>query len=126
MFLDENLSGKELREALESWGYEVHRPADHFERGTPDVEWITIVGRKGWLLLTKDRAIARKPAELAIFVKARARAFFLAHGDLNRQEIVASVEAALERIARLVKKTRPPTLRKVSPTGHLRKFDDLP
>ena len=90
------------------------------------MEWIAKVGDDGWLLLTKDRAIARKPAELTVFVTARARAFFLAHGDMKRREIVISIEAALVRIARLLKKTTPPTLRRVSPSGQLFRFKDVP
>ncbi|MBP7675599.1 MAG: hypothetical protein KBB14_04700 [Thermoanaerobaculia bacterium] len=125
-FLDENLSGKELREALVSWGYQVERIQDHFAPGTPDTVWLTKVGREGWLLLTKDRAIARKPAELSAYLTARVYGFFVAYGDLKKAEIVVAMEKAIPKIARLLKKQRPPALRRVSPAGDLARFEGVP
>ena len=57
---------------------------------------------------------------------ARVYGFFVAYGDMRKAEIVAAVEQAIPRIARLLKKQKPPALRRVSPSGELAPFADVP
>jgi hypothetical protein len=45
---------------------------------------------------------------------------------LKKSEIVAAVEKAIPRISRILKKQRPPALRRVSPSGELARFEGVP
>jgi hypothetical protein len=45
---------------------------------------------------------------------------------MRKAEIVAAVEKAIPRIARLLKRQRPPALRRVSPSGELARFEGVP
>lgn len=36
-------------------------------RGTPDLQWLAWAGQRGWIVLTRDRRIRTRPAELRAF-----------------------------------------------------------
>jgi hypothetical protein len=57
---------------------------------------------------------------------ARVYGFFVAHGDWKKAEIVAAVDKAIPRIARLLKKQKPPALRRIAPSGELSRFEGVP
>ena len=40
---------------------------------TPDLKWIPIVARNGWSIITRDRAIQRRPAEWQAVMDYRAK-----------------------------------------------------
>jgi hypothetical protein len=61
-YLDENVCGRKLTDALRSAGAVVERATDHFERGTADGQWIPEVTRRGWVILTTDHAIRYRQA----------------------------------------------------------------
>lgn len=120
--LDENVGGKELSEALRKDGLSVHLSRDVFGRGVEDEVWLPKVGEHGWILLTKDRAIRRRPPELDALRKARVRALFFAAGDMTSAQMISSFRAALPRIQRLVKREKPPFLWRITPSGKLEKL----
>lgn len=79
-------------------------------------------GERGWILLTKDRRIRRRPVELEALKRARVRALFFAAGDMTSAQMISSFRAALQRIQRLVKREKPPFLRRITPSGRLEKL----
>lgn len=79
-------------------------------------------GERGWILLTKDRRIRRRPVELEALKRARVRALFFAAGDMTSAQMISSFQTALPRIQRLVKREKPPFLRRITPSGHLEKL----
>jgi len=79
-------------------------------------------GDRGWILLTKDRRIRRRPVELEALKRARVRALFFAAGDMTSAQMIRSFRAALPRIQRLVKREKPPFLRRITPAGLLEKL----
>ena len=54
---------KAVADALHKTGAKVEVHDDHFPVGALDVEWLPIVGERGWLILTKDGAIGRRLLE---------------------------------------------------------------
>ena len=46
-----------MPEALRAAGAQVEIHDDNFPQGALDVEWLPEVGRRGWVLLPKDREI---------------------------------------------------------------------
>jgi uncharacterized protein with PIN domain len=58
-FVDRSL-GRRLGIALREAGWNVELHDDHFKDDTPDEKWLEEVGKKGWVVLTKDKAIRKK------------------------------------------------------------------
>ena len=76
-FIDRSL-GRSIATGLRDAGLMVHTTADVYgedeAQRLPDV-WLRDAGRNGWVILTKDDAIRRRPAERDVLVGASARVF---------------------------------------------------
>ena len=81
--------------------------------------WLPEVGRRGWVLLTKDRAIRRRRTELNSLRRSEVRAFFFGSGDLTSNQMIRSFRRAFRRIARIIAKEEPPFLKRISPSGEI-------
>src|SRR5205085_11068593 len=87
---------------------------EHFPRNTPDEIWLTEVGRRGWVVLTKDKHIRYRSNEIAALLSANVRAFILTtKGDLTGAEMAQIFIKALSRIKRMATKTPPPFIARV-------------
>lgn len=62
-FIDRSLGRKYVAEALRTAGATVEVHDDHFPQTTPDVDWLAEVGRRGWVVLSKDERIRRNRIE---------------------------------------------------------------
>jgi|SRR5262245_12374278 len=81
-FIDECL-GRQLGEALRAAGWMVEFHHTHFTEGTPDDEWIPVVAARGWVALTKDKAIRRKQSERDKVMTTGLRVFTLPSGSMT-------------------------------------------
>jgi hypothetical protein len=79
-FVDRSL-GKSIVEGLRDAGLTVHSMADIYgERRAQllaDEVWLRDAGKNDWIVLTKDDAIRRRPAERDALTEAAVRAFCL-------------------------------------------------
>lgn len=57
-FLDHQVGRYQVAEALRSAGATVEVHLDHFPGDAPDMQWIPEVGRRGWVLITKDQKLS--------------------------------------------------------------------
>ncbi|SRR5213594_2610323 len=57
LFLDRSFGKKTVAEALRGAGANVEVHDDHFPQDATDETWLTEVGKKDWIVLTKDRRI---------------------------------------------------------------------
>jgi PIN like domain len=95
---------------------EVHD--DHFRQDALDPEWLTAVGEKNWIVVTRDERIRYNVAERQAMRRAKVRAFVLAaQGDLRADMLAENFLKALAKIRRLVEKKKPPFVAKVSRSG---------
>jgi predicted nuclease of predicted toxin-antitoxin system len=78
--------GKTVANALVKAGAHIEHHGDHFDQNTPDTVWLTVVGDRGWVVLTKDKAIAKNQLELMAIAHAKVKVFILVSGNLTRQE----------------------------------------
>ncbi len=85
-YLDYQLGGRIVAEALRAHGLIVHVHSDYFAPDAPDQEWLTAVGNYGWIVLTKDRMIQRRSVEREALIRANIRAFVLVAKDTNGPE----------------------------------------
>lgn len=86
-FIDRSLGGRLVAQALRDAGARVEIHDAHFPQNTPDVDWLAEVGRRGWVVLSKDERIRRNPLERAALEQAGVRAFFLTRQGLTGPEM---------------------------------------
>lgn len=94
-FIDRSLGRKYVAQALREAGATVEVHDDHFPQTTPDVDWLAEVGRRGWVVLSKDERIRRNRIEREALEAARVRAFFLTQQDITGQEMADLFRDAL-------------------------------
>ena len=110
-FLDGNLGKYEIADALRQAGAEVQIHDDHFRQGTRDVEWLSEVGQRRWIVLTKDTQIRYRTPERVALMQAGVRAFVLTAGNLSGREMADVFVQALPAIRRFVANHQPPFIR---------------
>lgn len=109
-FVDRSL-GKSIVEALRATGLTVHSMADVYgeERAQRlrDEVWLRDAGRKDWIVLTKDDAIRRRPAERDALTDAAVKAFCLTTAQLRGAEQIERFVHNRHRILRQARKAGP-------------------
>ena len=78
-FFDNNFSRK-IVESLKANGADVVHLQDEFPPNTLDTIWIPEIGRRGWIIVTLDRRITKRPAERLALEKANVTAVFIHKG----------------------------------------------
>lgn len=108
LFIDRDAWSHQLDRALRAAGIPFVAHRDHFDDDTPDPDWLSAVGRRGWIVLTRDQRIRNRPNELRAARSARLHVFALTSGNLPAAEAVRIVLAAWPAIQRAVAETAPP------------------
>ena len=60
-FIDRSLGKKIVAQALRDIGETVEIHDDHFAPDAKDEDWLVEVGKRGWIVLTKDDRIRYEP-----------------------------------------------------------------
>lgn len=116
-FLDHSLATETIAKVLRQAGATVELLTDHFRSDAEDEEWLFEVGKKGWIVLTKDDRIRYRATERAALVRAQVAMFTLASGNLRGEEMAQAFINALPRIHRFMAKHRPPFIAKITRSG---------
>jgi hypothetical protein len=116
-FLDYQIGRYTVADALRAAGAHVEVHIDHFNQAAPDVEWIPEVGRRGWVLITKDKNIRRNPLERDAYEKARLRGFVLTGADMGGKEMADLLVMCLPGMVRRAASRSGPLLFAVSRVG---------
>lgn len=115
-FIDECL-GRLVAEALRAMGVTVEVYADHFDPGVPDVVWLPIVGEKRWVVITKDKAIRRKPWEREKVMASCVQMFTLPNGNMTGEQMGRVVAESRLRMARFLHGRPGAFIASISPTA---------
>jgi len=116
-FIDRSLGRRIVAQALREIGETVEIHDDHFLPDAKDEDWLLEVGKRGWIVLTKDDRIRYRITERTAIVSAKVRAFVLTSTQLQGTEMAAAFIKALSRIKRVVASNAPPFIARVSRTG---------
>jgi predicted nuclease of predicted toxin-antitoxin system len=116
-FLDRNLGKQTIAAALRQAGAAVQIHDDHFPQDATDVHWLREVGRRGWIVLTKDKRIRYRSHEQTALLQSGVRAFVLIAGNLTGREMAEVFVHALPAIRRFVASHQPPFIAKVTRRG---------
>src|SRR5438093_5026433 len=87
-FVDRALGNKKIAQALRGAGAVVEVHGDHFAPDERDDVWPPEVGRRDWVLLTKDTRIRYHTNEREALINAGVRAFMLVSGNLSGSDMV--------------------------------------
>jgi hypothetical protein len=88
-----------------------------FDEATTDEAWLPIVAARGWVILTKDKRISRRPLERQAIINAGAAAFVLTGGDMRGVDVAEAFARALPTMIRCWRKRARPFLATVSAAG---------
>jgi hypothetical protein len=88
-----------------------------FAQDTPDEEWLTRAGQEGWIVLTKDKLIRKRPIEREALVAAHVRAFVFTGGNMSGVEMAESIVAAIPRMLRVIAATPAPFVARITGSG---------
>lgn len=109
-FVDRSL-GKSIAEGLRACGLTVHTMASVYgekrAQRLEDQVWLRDAGANGWIVLTKDDAIRRRPAEREALIDAGVRVFCLTNAQLRGVEQTARFVENRHRIIRQAGKPGP-------------------
>ena len=122
-FFDTNLSPylAQAINCLEREGEVVHL-TEKFPGDTPDEDWLKYVGKNNLILITKDKKIKRRVAELRAIKKYKVRAFVLTCRNRDNWEIALQLIKKWREIKELAAKNIPPFAFKVPFAGKIEKL----
>jgi hypothetical protein len=110
-FTDRDL-GQRFPDILAAAGITVERHRTHFADDTADAEWIAAVATRGWIAITHDKAISRRPNERQAVIDAGLRLLIMV-GAAPYPELAANFVATRARINAFVKRHPPPFIARV-------------
>jgi hypothetical protein len=117
-FIDRSL-GRKIAVDLRAAGFKIEEHSDHFVHDAPDADWLAEVGRRGWLVLTKDKAIRRNALEMAAIVAGNVSCFSLGHGNLKAAQMAQAFIAARSAMQNALRRFEPPLTASVTTAGHV-------
>jgi predicted nuclease of predicted toxin-antitoxin system len=106
-----------LGEALDKLGASYIAHHQRFSPDAPDEEWLAVAGREKWIVLTRDKHIRRRPAELEAFREHKVVVFVLAAGNASAAETADLVTHLYDKIQRLATQAKPPIMYNVTRSG---------
>jgi hypothetical protein len=92
---------------------------DLFAQDATDVKWLSVVGKNGWVGLTKDDAIRRRPVEIQALLAANSAVFIFGNQNLKGAAIGAGFKVALPRIRKALKRFDTAIIGRVNQAGEL-------
>jgi hypothetical protein len=119
-FTDRALGSVDVPTALHDFGLCVERHRDHFNSNCEDHVWIPEVGRRGWVILTKDKSFKSRQLEVAAMMKANTAAFVLTNAGTTGAQNAATFIVAMRQIFELLKRTPKPFMANVTPAGEVK------
>ena len=88
-FLDRSMGSRLVADALRVRGEIVEAHDAHFAKDAADVEWLGAVGRKRWVVVSKDDRIRLNEVERMALTEAGVAAFFLGRSDLTGPQMAS-------------------------------------
>ncbi len=85
----------------------------NFAPDAPDSQWIEEVGRRGWIVLSKDEKIRYRLPERRAIAQAAVRAFLLVPKGLTGPENGRILAYAVRRMTNFASGNKPPFIAKV-------------
>jgi len=111
------LGQKVIAGRLRQCNVQVEIHDDHFPQNAQDEDWISEVGKKGWVVLTKDDRLRYRPAALDAYRRHKVRVFIFGTGEMKAQEMADAFVKALPKISRFALTKAAPFFARISRSG---------
>ncbi|HEY2840293.1 MAG TPA: hypothetical protein VGJ26_14145 [Pirellulales bacterium] len=119
-FLDKCLGNYDVAEALRATGLSVELHRDHFDPDSPDEAWLAPVGKKGWVVLTKDSRFSANYLQIAALLHGNVRAFALRSAELKGASMASAFVTALPTIFNFLNRIEAPFIARVTEHGNVK------
>jgi hypothetical protein len=100
-YLDESIYSRVLIERIRGLGATVHHPGESLPFGSPDEAWLAECGARGWIVLSRDKAVRRRPLEMESLRTARVAAFICTAGQATARQTADTVERILGKLVNI-------------------------
>ncbi len=100
--MDRNLGSRVFPGILRDHGVEIQVHDEVYSQGTQDEEWIIEVANSGLVAVTRDKRIARTPAQLHAVYASGLRLIALAGGDIATDKLAINFVNAQPAVVRFV------------------------
>ena len=117
LFLDRSIDGNVLANELRLRGLTVVRHKERFRHDVSDVEWLTVAGQEGWIVLTRDKNIRLREIERNALVSAKVAAFVFTGGNASGIETTEVIVAALPKMIKVLAGNLPPFICRITASG---------
>ena len=117
LFIDRCAWSRKLGDALLQAGIPFVAHHEKFAPACPDPDWMRVAGQNGWLVITRDQAIRRKPNELKAFRNAGLIMFALASGNASAEDTARLVVELYPKLLRKAEGSKPPAMFSVTLSG---------
>ena len=117
LFLDRNLGRHIIAKRLRDDGMAVEVHDDHLPPDAPDEDWIALVGREGWVAVTKDKNVRYRTAELEAIREHSARVLVIRMKNATGSDIADVLAKGRRRIARFTARTPAPFIAGIQKSG---------
>jgi hypothetical protein len=117
LFIDRCAWSNRLGEALTAAGIAFIPHHQRFAPNCPDEDWLPVAGKEGWIVLTRDKNIRRKPNELQAFKANRVLAIVLSSGQASAADTADLVIRLYPKLMRKVQNAKPPAMFTVTLAG---------
>jgi hypothetical protein len=95
----------------------VVRHKERFQHDVGDVEWLTVAGREGWIVLTRDKNIRLREIERNALISAKVAAFVFTGGNASGIETTETIVAVLPKMDRFLARNLPPFICRITASG---------
>lgn len=104
-----------LRRAKPWFGIEYHDDTKHgFNNLTPDDEWLSMVGQKGWVVISHDRRFHTDSLALEAVRQHGVRVFYLCGAPLKTWDKLRIFAQTFKRMEKIIADQKPPYIYQVS------------
>lgn len=97
----------------------LHWHSQHFTNASTDDEWLSVVGERGWIVLTRDYRFHTQPAVLHALAQYNIGCFYLWGANAPLWESTQHFVQHIDRIVSVAETTPRPFLYRVSHSGRL-------
>lgn len=119
-FVDRCLGKHAFPRPLLDAGLLVELHDDHFAPDCPDEEWLAEIGRRGWIVITRDLRIRYRMVEREAVLANDVRVISLTARRLSAEDLGRAFATAARAVERFVAATPGPFIATMSAGGDLR------
>jgi hypothetical protein len=109
---------KVLSECLTHGEQVIRHSAAGFKPGTDDEDWLPVVGKNGWILLSSDSKIWKRSVQRDVVFRHGVRGFFFTENRMRGETKAEIVRKALPQMRALVRDTPPPFVASLTQDGN--------